>query len=250
MIICGLDFETSGEDPTANSVVEVGAVLWETELRRPVRSIGYLVYDRAAVWQEGTTEINGITQDQCASYGIDNEAALKRLISYYRMANVICTHNGTAFDRIFYENWCERFGYVQYKNQGKVWIDTKIDIPFPNTKWHNLNLKHLAAEHGILHAHAHGALPDANVMLQILDMYDFNKVMESAMSPTVIVQAIVAFEDKDKAKAQGYYWRPATRQWVKAVKACRIEEEVLKASQVGFSVKIGKESTIIGREVL
>jgi len=151
------------------------------------------------------------------------------------MAHAICTHNGNVFDRFFYEAWCNRFGYTEYRDQGKVWIDTKVDVPFPDPKWHNIKLKYLAAEHGILHRHAHGALPDAEVMLEILDKYNLNTVLSSASSPTVIVQALVSFADKDKAKDQGYYWRPTERQWVKAIKASKVQDEM---ATVGFPIKI------------
>ncbi len=236
MLICGLDFETSGRDPGRHSVVEVGAVLWCTELRRPVRSMGYLVYDHDAVWEEGATECNGITQDQCRDYGIEESQSLEQLISYYCMADAVATHNGNIFDRLFYESWCERLLRYEYKDQGKPWIDTKIDLGFPD-KWSS-RLKYLAAEHGILHAHAHGALPDATVMLEILDRYDLDKVMESALSPTVIVQAVVSYDDRERAKARGYYWRPAEKRWVKGIKASKVEDE---ARVVGFPIKVIKD---------
>lgn len=236
MIILGLDFETTAQDPATASVAEVGAILWSTELRKPVRSMGYLVYDRDARWESGATEVNGITQEQCATYGYDNESALKRLIAYYQMANVVCTHNGNIFDRIVYENWCERLGYLDYKNQGKIWIDTKVDIPYPKSIT-TRKLKHIAAEHGILHNHAHSALEDAKVMLDILNFYDLNVVMESAASPTVTVQALVSYADREKAKTQGYYWRPNEKQWIKAVKASRLAEE---SEQAGFPIRVLK----------
>lgn len=241
MIIGGLDFETSGRNPDIHTVVEAGLVLWCTELRRPIRSSSFLIYDRDAEWEEGTTEVNGITQEQCLTYGVDIETALKRIIQFYMQSDVICTYNGTVFDRLFYENLCQRLGYLEYRNQEKVWIDAKIDLPFPDKKWHSLKLKYLALEHGIFHAHAHGALPDATVTLEILDRYSLDAVMESAKSPTVTVQALVSYADREKAKTSGFYWRPEPlKQWIKAVKVCRVPEEEAAAVQAGFHVKIIK----------
>ena len=248
IIILGLDFETSGREPKTHSVVEVGAALWCTELRRIIRSTGYLVFDRNTVWEDGASEVNGITDDQCAAFGIESEKALKQLISYYMMAHAVCTYNGTIFDRPFYENWCDRFGYTEYRDQNKIWIDAKVDLPFKKEKWHNLDLTSLAAHHGILHRNAHGALPDANITLELFDMYPLHQVMESAMSPTVIVQAMVSFNEKDKAKARGYYWRPEKKQWIKSIKAYRVQDEVAQAAAgvagedgnpiPGFAIKI------------
>jgi DNA polymerase-3 subunit epsilon len=231
-----LDFETSGREPAIHSVVEVGAVLWCTELRKPIRSLGYLVHDVNAVWEDGTTEVNGITQEQCAAYGIPTGQAFKILHDQYNSANTIATHNGNVFDRLFYESWCERLGFPEWRDEGKPWIDTKIDLAIPEG-W-STKLKYLAAEHGILHRHAHGALPDTNVMLEILDLHNLNQVMESALSPTVIVQAVVPFAEKDKAKVRGYYWRPNEKQWVKSMKASRVQNE---AETAGFPIKIIKK---------
>jgi DNA polymerase III alpha subunit (gram-positive type) len=236
MILLGLDFETSGRDPSIHSIVEVGAVLWCTELRKPIRSIGYLVHRPGAVWEEGATEVNGITQEQCSLYGVEDVLALLTLTSYYRMADVIVAHNGNNFDRLFYEAWCERLDMYEFRDQGKTWIDTRVDLDFPKD-W-SLKLKYLAAEHGILHRHAHGALPDVNIMLEILNQYDLNRMMESAASPTVLVQAVVPFESKDKAKVRGYYWRPTEKQWVKSIKAARVQDEVAEA---GFPIRILKK---------
>jgi DNA polymerase III subunit epsilon len=241
MIIGGLDFETSGRNTETHTVVEAGIVLWCTELRRPIRSSAFLVYDPDTVWEDGASEVNGITQEQTKVFGVDTETALKRVIQFYRQADVICTYNGTIFDKLFYENWCQRFGYLEFKNQNKTWIDAKIDLPFPNKKWHSLSLKHLACEHGILHYHAHGALPDANITLEIMDRYSLDTVMESAKSPTVTIQALVSYADREKAKTLGFYWRPEPlKQWVKAVKACRVPEEEEAAVLAGFHVKIIK----------
>jgi len=91
--------------------VEVGAILWCTELRKPVRAMSYLVYSPDTLWddeqarltgQPSASEINGITPEQCRTLGIAYEPALKRLISFYLMANAILTFNGTIFDRLFY----------------------------------------------------------------------------------------------------------------------------------------------------
>jgi len=235
MVVGGLDFETSGRDPKVHSVVEAGLVLWDTELRRPVRSEGFLVYDPEAVWEEGAVAVNGITQERCNLYGLPAKDALGRVVGFYQQADVLCAHNGTAFDRPFYENWGERMGRAEPGDQGKVWIDTMVDIPYPK-EW-SVKLKYLAAEHGILHYRAHGALSDAMVMLEILDRWLLEQVLESARSPTITVRALVSYDDRDKAKALGYHWRPIERWWVKPVKAFRLEDEEAEAVKAGFAIR-------------
>src|SRR5208282_1098920 len=114
-------------DPLAHSVTEVGAAMWDTDLRMPVRLMGYIVYDPAAVWQDGASDCSGITQELCQRYGKDSESVLRMLVNWYGQADAVCAHNGNEFDRPFWNAWCERLGYGHAKDENKVWIDTLTD---------------------------------------------------------------------------------------------------------------------------
>lgn len=235
MLLGGLDFETSGENPKTTSVVEAGLVMWCTDLHRPVWSMGFLVLDPDAVWEQGAIDSHGITQEQCLAFGVHTEPALKRVISLIQGSEVVCAHNGITFDRVVYETWCDKLGYFAWKEKDKTWIDTMMDVPYPRT--FSRKLKYLAAEHNIPHYHAHGALPDATIMMEILDRYPLEKVLESARSPVIVIEALVSFDDKEKAKMLGYHWVPDSKQWVKSIKEVHMPDEVEDASKVGFNIR-------------
>lgn len=237
MIILGLDFETTGREPQTHSIVEVGAVMWETELHTPLRVMSQLVYEPDAVWEPGASEVNHITQDICKSYGKDSQHVLRTLISWYHQSDVVCAHNGNIFDRPFFFAWCHRMGFGEYKDENKVWIDTKTDMDLPE-KWTTRKLMYLAAHYGFINPFPHRAVFDVMTMLMILDKQDLNKVMEMAKSATIVVQALVPFEKKDLAKERGYYWRPEQKQWIKSIKAARLEEEQQDSSVAGFKIRL------------
>lgn len=236
MVILGIDFETSGQNPDVHSVVECGMVLWETDLRMPLRVWSHFVYTPNAIWEPGASDSNGgITQEYCRLYGKDSLYVLKTLLSWYGQADVACAHNGAAFDRLMFNAWCDRYGFELNKDENKVWIDTLTDIDVP-AKW-SRKLSYLAMHYGIMNPFPHRAFADALTMLMILDKHthgeapkpaksqDINVVMELARSPIITVQAQVPYEQKDEAKFRGYYWRPEPKQWVKHIKACRLEHE-------------------------
>jgi hypothetical protein len=66
-------------------------------------------------------------------------------------------------------------------------------------------------------------------MLQLLAMYDLDKVIKRAQTPNVNVRAVVSFDDRQLARERGYYWKPELKLWVKPLKADEVDEEKLKA---------------------
>ncbi len=59
-------------------------------------------------------------------------------------------------------------------------------------------------------------------MLTILGRYDLETVIAASRPPWMVVQAMVSFEDKDKAKAKGFRWeseagRTYKKCWVKRI---------------------------------
>jgi DNA polymerase-3 subunit epsilon len=129
---------------------------------------------------------------------------------------------------LFWEEWCRR---CTTSPVPKTWIDTRLDTPEPMKG----TLVCLAAQKGFLNPFPHQALSDVLTMLRILDGYDFNAVIERARIPNVTIRMDVPFESKDHAKELGYYWRPETKQWLKAIKLCDLEKEQTDSR---FSVKV------------
>jgi hypothetical protein len=67
-------------------------------------------------------------------------------------------------------------------------------------------------------------------MLRIIDKQNFDQLLQSALTPSITVRADVALADRDLAKGRGYRWMPESKQWVKNMKADKIERERAEAS--------------------
>jgi DNA polymerase III epsilon subunit-like protein len=237
MLILGVDFESTWQeevDATSCHIIEIGAVLYDTDRKSPVKIISELTwdYEREAkpLIEEGTTKLTGITtQDMYYSKPIFGE--LSNISTYMQKADYICAHNGTFFDKVLFEAECTRHSV---STPIKPWIDTCIDVPYPDDI-STRKLTYLAAEHGIVNLFSHRALFDVLVMLKVLDCYDINKVIESAEQKLFTITANVSFAKKDLAKRRGYYWNPTQKIWYKNLKE---KEARIESSRAPFPVTL------------
>jgi DNA polymerase-3 subunit epsilon len=247
MLILGLDFETTGLNIPTIGVTEIGMVLWDTDLNAPVKLFGTLV-DPApyAVWEPGVEKVNGLTREICAKFGMEDEKALKTVLSWYGSADVACAHNGNAFDKPLLETWATRYGLDAQKS--KVWLDTRADLERPPRDSHRLG--YMASDHGFLNPFPHRAMFDVMTMLTILTArdiskappkYDLDSVLVVAKSPLRVVKALVSFDQKEAAKTRGYhpiYENGKFNRWELEVRECNLEKEREAARLAGFEIEI------------
>lgn len=220
-------------DAERHRVTEIGAVLWDTAKKSPVRVEGYLVNPgENCEWDQEAVEVSGITKEIAELHGIDSGDALSRFLYLIERADAVCGHNSNSFDRPMFEAWCQRVGVEPPK---KLWIDTCTDIEFPE-KISTRKLTYLAAEHSMLNFFGHRAVFDVMIMLQVLSHYDIERVIYLAQQPSVTVMACVSYDDRQLAKDRGYRWQPAPKKtWEKTIKQCFLEREQKDA---GFKVVV------------
>jgi len=234
-MILGLDLETEWSSPVNPKIIrplEIGAVLYCEKTGKIMQVQSDLIYDEYHMESPPElVELTGITDDMRRSFGIKPKEALLKLHSLMSHAEFVVAHNGNFFDKIIYEEECERVGLAP---MGLPWIDTKSDLPFPK-HIKTTKLTHLCAEHGFVNPFAHRALFDVLSMLKIMSCYDFETVAKLAKQPTYKLVAMVSYNDRQSAKDRGYHWNGEEKKWTKHMKE---EAAIREKDEAPFQVEM------------
>lgn len=233
MLILGLDFETTGLSKTEDRITEMGAVLWDTEAKAPVRIFNSLItQDEGVTLRPEIVRLTGITDEMLKTHGDPLSYSLGYLTGLISKADAVIAHNA-PFDKGFYEAEMQRLGYGI--DEKVLWADSAVDVPYPE-HIETRKLVFLAAEHGFVNPFAHRAVTDVLTMLRVCAYYDWGQIIESAKLPNVTLWAKTTFHEKDIAKAAGYRWNGDTKQWLKTVKLNQVNAEIEKLHAKGVVV--------------
>ncbi len=178
-------------------------------------------------------ELTGITEDYLRQFSMETKSAYNALNMLMGKCDYVVAHNGTNFDRPFYTL---ASNLAVGKVVDKPWIDTSTDLPYP-PEIQTRKLTHLAAEHKFINPFPHRAITDVLTMLNILSMYDINKVIEYSKAVNIKIMAGVTFETKDKASSRGYRWNASSKQWEKTIKDFLLDPEIKNSP---FEIKVIK----------
>lgn len=232
MRLLGLDVETTGLKPETDLITEVGLVLWETDRHAPlvVQSFylnwAFLENDNFIISEE-VTKATGIRREDCLEFGKHPLAGLGTFHELASSCEAIVAHNGELFDRLFVNSWQRRISAYQgfsVSADEKLWVDTQNDLDFPE-EMVSRKLTYLAADHGFLNPFAHRAVFDVLTMMRILDRYDPESYLHSARQPTVVLQALVSYDDRELAKERRFRWDSPKKRWIRSIKKHKIEAE-------------------------
>lgn len=236
MKLLGLDLETGGEfekDLSENFITEVGLVLWDTN-HGPVKIYSQILDQEKEVSAQAE-EYTGISNEVVSEYGTMflREVAVN-VMAMIDECDYIVAHNGLEFDlpviRAFLSEQLEPSDIERFDL--KVWIDTMIDVPYPNN-CKSRNLTYLAGFHIILNCFPHRAITDVLTMMTVLLKYSLDDVLVSANSPMVeyvwkqdypnkrkfndpkkfIIEMAEFNRRKDTAKANGFRWDADSKLW-------------------------------------
>ena len=220
MLICGIDVETTGLDAQKDRITEIGAVLWSSIEKQPVRIMGFLVKPGIPIPAE-LEKLTGITNAMVDAYGVGPKASVTAVATLAAQAQFFVAHNA-EFDKGFIE--------AEFKRQGVPmpalpFIDTRTDLPPAAYQLgKSASLKYMACDHGFTYP-AHRAVNDVLAMFEILGRYDIEETVKRAQTPNVKVRAVVSFDDKHLAKERGYYWKPEQKLWIKPLKLDEVDAE-------------------------
>lgn len=234
MKLIGIDFETNGPEPTVCDITEIAWVLYDTHFGE-VPVVSYCALNCNVQEMDPVAEkITGISVKRCKEYGVPRDVikeVLRTAIDKYQ-PDYMVAHNAHGFDRIILE---------RLVTCTVPWIDTMEDLPSETyERLGTRTLEYMAAKSGFLNPFPHAALPDVMTMMKILFADDLMEVIERSKIPTVTIMADVTFQQKDLAKARGYYWenirgKKYPKKWVKRMKKDEVEVE---KSEAPFNVAI------------
>ena len=239
MIVIGYDVETTGLDTAKDRIIEVGAVVWDTEQALPIDIYSSFVAGVEILPEHmAALEINGI-KPGWLSYGRLLKTVFKEIEEMAGLydAEYIVAHNGEGYDKPITDAECARHGITFPQ---LPWIDTRYDLPFekePSSR----SLNHLALDQGFINPFAHRAVFDVLTMLRVMSKYDFNKIVERSKIPWVVARALVDYDNREKAKELRFSWenigdKKYPKCWVKRIKEDLLEAEQKKADEKGFKV--------------
>jgi len=243
MRVLGIDLETTGLDFDKDRVIEIGLVLYDTDLKIPLKMFSEFVNEPNRPKIDPSKVPALITNSIITEFGwnpsdiITNPSDITtdpwlEIIDLFTSADYIVAHNGNKFDKLMFQNFCARY---DIKFPDLPWLDTMTDIEYPH-HCAARNLVYLAGYHGFVNPFPHRALFDVMTMFKIMSCYSIDAMIERHASPMVTLQALVEYANKDLAKAEKFMWDGTKRIWYKEIKECDMSDEWLEGLQ--FEIKV------------
>lgn len=219
-LIFGVDFESTGTDVTKDRITEVGGCLFDWDSATPLVLQSDLVHIDVPIPQE-VVELTGITDQMLEDYGKQPEDVFSDFHYLAGKADYLMAHFANQFDKPLYEATMQRLGIEPVD---KLWLDSSVDCTYEK-RITTRNLQYLAAEAGFTNPFRHRAVFDVLTMLRVASDFRLDAIVKRAQEPTLYVQAIVSFEEKEKAKERGYRWYGPTKTWWKSAKLSDYQAE-------------------------
>lgn len=199
-----LDIETTGLDPHADEIIEIGLVkfsfLESGHIVGPIDALQGLFQPKIALPPE-VSQLTGINNEMLVGQNLD----LEKIRDFIQDASIIIAHNA-SFDRRFCEKKWPFFA-------AKEWACSLKEINWREEGFSSSHLNVLLNNYGFFHG-GHRALNDCYALLKILTLElpishknIFSTLLKSSIKPTIRISAVGSpFETKDVLKKRGYKW--------------------------------------------
>jgi len=182
-VLCAVDCETTGTDPTKHDIIEIAVVPLDSDLK-PIQTIMpfsmLLQPGRPQNIEQSATRVHGHTRTELMRDGIEPMKAadlfdewVERLHLPFGKRIVPLAHNW-PFDRSFIKAWLGEEHFNQYFSA--LYRDTMVAAQYFNDRaafhaeqvpFNKVNLRYLASELEVPHDRAHAALADCLVTAQV-----------------------------------------------------------------------------------
>jgi DNA polymerase III epsilon subunit-like protein len=164
MIISFVDIETNGLDTSNCDILEVAAVMYDSDSARVLCHYSTLLKHDKLYVPEVITKINGITEKMCSEYGTPAAMALNTLSQFLFSSHCVVAHNGNAFDRPIIERHFDEYNIPRPLTE---WLDSKVDFKYPDHV-KTRKLLHMMAEFNLTIYDGHQALNDALMLCSLV----------------------------------------------------------------------------------
>jgi len=155
-----LDIETTGLNPKADEIIEIGAI--KIESGKKIDVLNTLIIPKNPIPPK-ITEITGITQAQIDTFGIPLSAALTKAVAFLDNLPIVC-HN-VEFDRKFIVAACQKLNIpFNPTTIDTLAIARSIVKGLPNYKLQTL-AKHLSIPYG----NPHRSMGDCETIWQLYE---------------------------------------------------------------------------------
>lgn len=245
MIIAGVDLETTGLNTAEDRIIEIGLVCWDTEKKIPLGVFSTFVDPGADFLplKAEAKEKNKIEEEWLTKFGMEPSTALiyvSEILHQFGVEHIV-GHNCENYDKPLFMAELKRNKIIGHLAERTPWIDSRTDCPYPNAI-ETRKLNHLAAEHGFINPFAHRAVFDVLTMLRIVSQYDINEIIAQSKIPFVIIQALVSYDDRQKAKDARFNWenigdQKFAKSWVKKIRANALDLEKEIANKNGYTIR-------------
>jgi DNA polymerase III subunit epsilon len=204
-LIAILDTETSGLSPADGVCLEVAVVRYSLRLHTLLDAQSWILHGPEVNADEAINHI----PPALMGYGTSTADVWARIYELAFECDAVLAHNAD-FDR----QWIPAGIY------DIPWIDTCHGIDWPRQTKPGSSLISLALEHGLGVIDPHRALSDCLLLARLLSRCferggDVDAMLARGLRPTATFQALVSFEEKDRAKEAGFHWEAAEKRWLR-----------------------------------
>jgi len=206
-----IDTETTGFDPAADQVIEVGAILYSVQFQSIITQLSFLVSAPDNPAEHINNIPPGLLKDRPKNMQVGYLNFLQALAA---QADYAIAHNA-EFDQQWFDGhkMPVLFGCDHKPIQ---WLCTMADMTWPRQAKARESLVNLALQHGIGVASAHRALADCQLIAELFNRVtqdELHGLIQQALRPKSFYRADVSYEDRHLAKAAGFQWNPDGKYW-------------------------------------
>lgn len=218
-----IDTETTGLHPEEGAhVIEIGAILFDVNLREVVAQISFLL----PTLSNEAEHVNRISPELTMSAsGISSELA-KAFWVLVEQADYAVAHNAAFDSKWFGEGGC-------LPEMPLPWICTMEDVKWPqNSKRGRPSVVSLAVDYGVPVWSAHRALTDCTYLAEVMKREPGLKaILLESLEPKKVYVSCLPYEQRQQCKDAGFSWDSIVpRKWAKRM-------TVSEAKEIPFQIR-------------